>query len=464
MRIPAISFEMIAYTDVGLHRTLNEDFFAVCSDLQSNVWEIGKHELEENNMGSLMIVADGVGGANAGEVAAQLAVFSIISDFKNLDELPENELGIRSFLKKIIANASQKIVEYTQEKNALAPMGTTMVLAWVLGKKSYIVWSGDSRAYLYRKGQKFAPITDDHSKVWNMVKKGEITPEQARLHPDNHIITQCLGDANYPPEPDIVGIEIKEGDRLLLCTDGLNSMMSDAEIEQIINQPISPLTCAKGLIEAAKLAGGHDNITLTLMDIYVYSDKPKVESIVKHDNKSDSKDKALTAILLVGLLLILVMSLVMNSYYENVAEKSSRDSTQIQKPQEQINTETEKPNETEKQTETQEQTQPDIEKPVQQLTNQPVSKKEWEGLKKNYQTMLDKKDAIRKRIQALKDKTKQTELNQTYGKLWNTLKDIVDKDSRLLEPANQTELQKIQTAITTCQNIITDLEKNLAKK
>ncbi len=464
MRVPAISFEMIAYTDVGLHRNLNEDFFAVCSDLQSNVWDIGKHELDENNMGSLLIVADGVGGANGGDIAAQMAVFSVINDFKNLQELPENELGIRTFLKKVIANASQKIVDHIQEKNAVAPMGTTIVMAWVLGKKAYIAWSGDSRAYVYRKGQKFAPITDDHSKVWNMVKKGEITPEEARLHPDNHIITQCLGDANYPPEPDIVGIEIKEGDRLLLCTDGLNSMMSDAEIEQIINQPISPLTCAKGLIEAAKLAGGHDNITVTLMDIYTYSDKPKTESIVKHDNKSDSKDRALTAILLVGLLLIFVMSLVMNSYYENVAEKSAQDSTQVEKPQAEINTAAERPNETEIEKPAQTESKPEVEKNTQQFNNQPVSKKEWEGLKKNYQTMLDKKDAIRKRIQALKDQAKQTELNQTYGKLWNTLKDIVDKDSRLIEPKNQTEVQKIQTAISTCQTVIADLEKALAKK
>ena len=164
--------------------------------------------------------------------------------------------------------AHESIVQHGKTHPETRGMGTTLVLAWVVQGHYHIAWCGDSRAYLYRKEESFAPLTDDHSLVWEMVMAGSLSPEQARLHPDSNIITQSLGTPQVPPRADLLSpIPCLVGDRFLLCSDGLNGMLSDPQIETIIaGQPKLP-QCGKRLIAAANAAGGHDNITLTLLEI-----------------------------------------------------------------------------------------------------------------------------------------------------------------------------------------------------
>jgi protein phosphatase len=156
-------------------------------------------------------------------------------------------------------------------------MGTTLTIIWIFPHKSYVAWCGDSRLYIYRKNAFLIPVTDDHSLVWEMVKAGELTPEEARIHPESNIITQSLGTPSFPPKPEAKAFEVHQGDRLLLCSDGLNSMLSDEQIYRILSEEESTITACKKLVEEANEAGGRDNITVIILD--VKEEVPAVKSI-----------------------------------------------------------------------------------------------------------------------------------------------------------------------------------------
>lgn len=260
--------EIFGSTDVGQVRDHNEDNFVLCKDLTNQDWTYKRDEqFDLGALGAVLFVADGMGGTNAGEVASEIAQESVAEEFKKVTALPSDDQAILSYVKKVVVRAHQNIVQRTHEDPTTAGMGTTAVVCWVVNDKAYVAWSGDSRMYLYREGSDFYPITDDHSIVWELVKNGQLTAEEARLHENSNIITQSLGDEARGPKPDAKMVPLQQGDRVLLCSDGLSGMVSDNMLGGILSGRLSTAETCKELIQAANAAGGTDNITVLLLDV-----------------------------------------------------------------------------------------------------------------------------------------------------------------------------------------------------
>lgn len=228
-------------TDVGKSRTLNEDNFY----------------FETTPKGYVMIVADGMGGHNAGEVASAMAIEAIQEYMATHDIFSDPEVNVREAVKF----ANDAVYRAASEKSSLQGMGTTLVMAVGSGKQLCVANVGDSRAYLVSKTQ-MKQITKDHSFVNELVKKGLLTPEEAKFHPKSNIILKALG-IETDLYPDIFMIEKKRTEKILLCTDGLTGMVSDNEISEIINRFNKKNACEE-LIRLANEHGGADNITVVI--------------------------------------------------------------------------------------------------------------------------------------------------------------------------------------------------------
>ncbi len=268
MKLLTHSIKAVAQTDVGIVRTKNEDSFAIGTTIDDFYATNYEAFYPLDYRGSVFVVADGLGGANAGEIASQTAVDDIKKQFQDLKQLPESDEEVGILLKNMIYSAHEEIAELVEEKKELAGMATTIVLAWLLGKKLHLAWCGDSRCYLARFDKKSELLTEDHSKVWEMVKSGLISPEQARLHPKSNVITQALGNRREPPKIDTKTVEVNTYNRILLCSDGLNSMLPESTIFNMLeNRSVSVKETAKLLTKRANQEGGKDNITLILAEI-----------------------------------------------------------------------------------------------------------------------------------------------------------------------------------------------------
>jgi serine/threonine protein phosphatase PrpC len=221
-------------SDLGRQRQGNEDNFFVRAPL--------------------FVVADGMGGAQAGEVASEIAVRSFD------DELPNGSLP--EALVSVIEQANKRIHEKARADESLHGMGTTTTAAYVDDDEVIIAHVGDSRAYLLRDGD-LVRLTKDHSLVGELVARGKLTEEQAEQHPQRSVITRALG-----PEADVqVDIDIfpaRAGDLFLLCSDGLTSMVHEPKLLPLFEEADSLETLGKRLIDAANAAGGRDNITVIL--------------------------------------------------------------------------------------------------------------------------------------------------------------------------------------------------------
>jgi protein phosphatase len=221
-------------SDLGRQRQGNEDNFFVRSPL--------------------FVVADGMGGAQAGEVASEIAVRSFD------DELPNGSRA--EALVHVIEQANKRIHERARSDDSLRGMGTTTTAAYVDDDEVIIAHVGDSRAYLLRGGE-LIRLTKDHSLVGELVARGKLTEEQAEQHPQRSVITRALG-----PEPDVqVDVDIfpaKAGDLFLLCSDGLTAMVHEPKLRPLFDDADSLETLGKRLIDAANAAGGRDNITVIL--------------------------------------------------------------------------------------------------------------------------------------------------------------------------------------------------------
>ncbi len=260
-----------AATDTGKVREHNEDSFAACADLDRSQWAGGGERVPLSPAGSLLAVADGIGGALAGEVASRIAVETVQAYFSPApftEAPPEKEA--RAYLQRVVRAAHGAILDYGDTHPQCEGMGTTLILAWVTGRTAYLAWRGDSRGYLYRPGTGIRMLTEDHSLVWDYVKAGRLTPEEADVHPLSNIILKSLGNREVRDTlPDIVAVPLQPGDRLLLCSDGLNNMVSTREIARIVGHPGVPLPeINRQLIEAANANGGRDNITVALLELF----------------------------------------------------------------------------------------------------------------------------------------------------------------------------------------------------
>ncbi len=315
--------EISALTNEGRVRTNNEDSW----DIVAQNWSGRNNVIEVVGNGILLAVADGMGGSNAGEIASKIAIETFRKEF--LAFSPNNNTSRWRFLENIVKKAHHNILtEATRNLNYMG-MGTTAVLAWLIDDTAYIAWCGDSRCYLYRDNKELIPITDDHSMVWEEVKKGNMTAEQARLSDESNIILQSLGDPNKTPKPESRVIPIKQGDCLMLCSDGLNGMLSDTTIQKIIgNQDNkSQLLCAQ-LVEAANAAGGRDNVTTIIAKVTqgkeiaeaISSPKPSIEEDAPMPAKKTEKN--LLMLLATGLL---ALSMAAAYFFFKPAEKRTID-------------------------------------------------------------------------------------------------------------------------------------------
>lgn len=279
-----MDIQIAARTDVGLVRRNNEDNFVVCMDLSDPDWAC--HEISDpvplGKYGSLLVVADGMGGANAGEVASAIAVETIVEEFKpdTLEDIVKDEANIIPFINKVVLTADKNIRDRSKEDTSTHGMGTTIVLTWILNGKAYLSWCGDSRCYLYNEKMGYTRLSNDHSYVQSLVDKGELDPEMAFDHPYSNIITQCLGDSENHASPDSRIQQLRNGDIIMLCSDGLCGYCRDARIADIvIDNSDDMVACRDKLIEAALEEGGFDNVTVAVAKVFISEDEAVSEGI-----------------------------------------------------------------------------------------------------------------------------------------------------------------------------------------
>jgi protein phosphatase len=256
-----------AKTDIGKERDQNEDAFIICPDLSHPDWDKSEASVDLGPYGSLLVVADGMGGANAGEVASSLAMETLKRRFSpsNLATACSSDQQATDFLQASVKAADDAIREQILKQPETEGMGTTIVICWILKDKAYIAWCGDSRCYLFNPQTGLRALTKDHSYVQELIDKGELTEEAAFTHPDNNVITRGLGDFDESAVADIVIQPLQPTDTLLLCSDGLCGYCTNKTIEKVMKAHSGNVSnCCKALMDTALNAGGYDNICIAL--------------------------------------------------------------------------------------------------------------------------------------------------------------------------------------------------------
>ena len=249
--------EYFADTDIGKYREKNEDYLYA-----------------ENN---LFIIADGMGGHMAGEVASRIAIETFIENFnsslkdrskKISDNKKTDKQGssqIKELLLKSIKNANREVYSKAILQPGYYSMGTTFTGCYIQQDKAYTIHVGDSRLYI-KRGSEFNLLTSDHTIVGELFRRGEISYEQTFNHPQRNYLTNVLGVAK-DVDPDFNSYKVLPEDILLLCSDGLNSMLKDEDIANIIDKYKDAKDIAKNLIKGAIKKGGLDNITVIVVKI-----------------------------------------------------------------------------------------------------------------------------------------------------------------------------------------------------
>ncbi len=239
--------QVVGLTNQGLERARNEDscFASAESDL------------------ALLVVADGMGGHRAGNIASTIAVETAEQIWSELDRtrLPSVK-SARELVNTLLSEANGRILKEAENESDRRGMGTTLTAALLCGNRLTIGHVGDSRAYKVADGQ-ISLLTRDHSLIGQMIEDGRIKPEYAENHPQKHVLTRALG-VSSDLEIDITELEIDAGSTLLLCTDGLTNMVRDNEILKLCNEKTEPAALAEALIDLANSRGGFDNITVVI--------------------------------------------------------------------------------------------------------------------------------------------------------------------------------------------------------
>ena len=258
--------EVHAITHEGMSGKNNEDRYGVSAYTVS----------EQNPTASVFaIVADGIGGHQAGEIAAEMVVESISHAVASSEASNPVEI-----MEQAIIRAGQEVNDQSTHNAAQQGMGSTCVCAWVLGDQLYIASVGDSRIYLLRDNE-IQQLTTDHTWAQEAVEHGILTPDQVRGHPQSHIIRRYLGSKTavevdfrlrlYPDEEDEdalanQGMQLRPGDKLLLCSDGLTDLVEDGEIKEILQWTDQDVALQE-LVDLANQRGGHDNITIVTLEM-----------------------------------------------------------------------------------------------------------------------------------------------------------------------------------------------------
>lgn len=308
------SVKLTAGTNVGLVRTNNEDNFTVNINLSHNDWHIpsDSQAISLGEYGALLVVADGMGGMNAGEIASEIAVNTIEAFFSIEDFSPiiDTEQHIAQFLTSAIVKADEAIKQHVIEEPETEGMGTTIVMAWVLRNRVHIAWCGDSRAYKFNKASGLTRLSKDHSYVQQLVDEGALPPEEAFDFLYSNIITRSLGDTNSVVKPDYKSFPLADGDNIILCSDGLCGICRDAEIlEAMNNMDLDNITaCRDALIKIALDAGGDDNVTVAILQYQTSDNVEDFLHTVMFKSKPLYKKKLFyTPVLIIALIVTLML-------------------------------------------------------------------------------------------------------------------------------------------------------------
>lgn len=240
---------LAARSDVGKVRLENQDDYRASIQEDCNAW---------------IVVCDGMGGANGGCIASELAVTCVeeICSKIRLSSLSKEEA--RVLCEKLIAESNTCVYEASVSDHSLRGMGTTAVVAAVTGKQCCLTWVGDSRAYLWRNNS-LRKITTDHSMVQEMVDKGMLTVEEAERHPQKNVITRAVG-IHPQIEADTVQFDLQHDDMLLVCTDGLTNALNSEQIEEILRS-VPFYEVPEKLIDAVLAQDEQDNTTVVLLSM-----------------------------------------------------------------------------------------------------------------------------------------------------------------------------------------------------
>jgi protein phosphatase len=259
-----ITLHVFGRTDVGQIREHNEDNFLIAdlSRQSRSLLEADRSQLV-GPRGNVLGVCDGMGGAAAGEVASQLAV-DIIYDVLCAEPAPQTRDELAKRLVHAVEEAGVRIFNEARADRSRRGMGTTATIAALVDARLFLAQVGDSRAYILRKGQ-LVQVTRDQSLVTQLIEAGQLTEEEAETFEHNNIILQALGTADSV-QVDLTYVDLRRGDRLMLCSDGLSGMIRGDEIRQVLMTFGDPLQACRELTDRANAAGGHDNITVIVAD------------------------------------------------------------------------------------------------------------------------------------------------------------------------------------------------------
>ncbi|MGB3650836.1 MAG: Stp1/IreP family PP2C-type Ser/Thr phosphatase [Rivularia sp. (in: cyanobacteria)] len=240
-----MKLKFTGFSDPGLIRSNNQDAYYIDPE------------------GRFFIVADGMGGHAGGEEASRIATMEIQ---KYLSSNWDNSKSSEELLQSALWQANEAILQDQQNHSERADMGTTVVvIVFRPGESPYIAHVGDSRLYRWRSSL-LELITEDHTWVARALKMGDINIEEARNHPFRHVLSRCLGRDDLH-EIDVQPVDVKPGDRLLLCSDGLTEELADEKIAYYLQENTINEKAALSLIEGAKEQGGHDNITVVIVEL-----------------------------------------------------------------------------------------------------------------------------------------------------------------------------------------------------
>lgn len=266
-----IVFRMAARCEAA-GRPQNEDNYQIDENLSDNQWGFtANRELPLGEKGALLVVCDGMGGMNAGEVASAIAVRTIKEWFvaeRLTDKIMTDNQSVQKHIVEAIQAADAAIKADATRNPEHQGMGSTIVMAWMLGQKLYVGWCGDSRCYCYNPKTGLKRLSHDHSYVQELVDAGRLTEELAFDHPNNNIITRSLGDPRGKAQPDTKVFDLCNEDIILLCSDGLCGCLRDNEIETVIRDNQNSMQQLRdALWQADEAAGWHDNVTIALAQV-----------------------------------------------------------------------------------------------------------------------------------------------------------------------------------------------------
>lgn len=289
-----LTFRLVAVTEAagkyrpGAVRDGNEDALYADLDLAgtANASTVPDSNVSPGKAGALFVVADGMGGMNAGEVASQIAVDTVRAAFQSIyltDDIIATSESRAGYMENTIRKANDNILREASSNPQRTGMGSTLIMAWLMPDGQLTVsWIGDSRAYVFNKKIGIHSLSEDHSLVQQLVRNGLITYEQSFDHPQNNVILRSLGDASQPCQPETRQFHVGKGDILLLCSDGLSGVLRDRpgkdpatgkayqeeNIQDILSAYSESMTeCKNTLWRAAERGGWYDNVTTILCKI-----------------------------------------------------------------------------------------------------------------------------------------------------------------------------------------------------